>query len=135
MQYTRYMDQCRRRLLEAIEMQTDYSADIMLDLQNVCLDAHDTFTLYDFENAEVSGDLAIKSLVGGLMERLRAVEEKSQSQRGSPLLRESAPPISPAVFLINIKQANNDFSCMHEHMYTKSQCTRTSGHRLVHQQR
>lgn len=87
MQYTRYMDQCRRRLSQAIELQTDCSIHIMIGMQNVCLDALDTFTLYDFENVEVSGDLAIKSLVHGFMERLRAIEEKAKIQRGGPLLR------------------------------------------------
>jgi hypothetical protein len=90
MQYTRYMEQCRRRLSQGIELQTDSSIDIMISMQNVCLDALDTFTLYDFENVEVSGDLAIKSLVHGFMQRLKAIEEKANIQRGGPLMR--TPP-------------------------------------------
>jgi hypothetical protein len=80
------MDQCRRRLLETIEMQTDYSIDAMISMQNVCLDAHDVFTLYDFENAEVSGDLAIKSLVVGFTDRLKMIQERLQNLRGTALL-------------------------------------------------
>jgi hypothetical protein len=87
MQYTRYMEQCRRRLSQGVELQTDSSIDIMISMQNVCLDALDTFTLYDFENVEVSGDLAIKSLVHGFIQRLRAIEEKASIQRAGPLLR------------------------------------------------
>lgn len=87
MQYTRYMDQCRRKLLDAVEMQTDYSADAMIGMQNVCMDALDTFTLYDFENADVTGDLAIKSLISSYLERLRIIEQKVQGYRDGPLLR------------------------------------------------
>jgi hypothetical protein len=100
MQYTRYMDQCRRRLLEAIEMQTDYSVEALITMQNVCMDTLDTFTLYDFENAEVSGDLAIKSLVVGYLERLRAIEERVQNYRNGPLLREYRT--TPTVHISNV---------------------------------
>ncbi|KIW03771.1 uncharacterized protein PV09_05075 [Verruconis gallopava] len=86
MQYTKYMEQCRRRLLDALEMQTDYSIDVLIGLQNICLDALDVFTLYDFENPEISGDLAIKTIIHGMMERLRAIEEKAQKDRNSSLL-------------------------------------------------
>ena len=82
------MDTCRRRLVDAIEMQTDHTLDVMISMHLVCLDVNETFSLHDFENAEVSGDLVINSLVVGFLERLRAIEERTRSYRGGPLLRE-----------------------------------------------
>ena len=109
MQYTRYMEQCRRRLSQGIELQTDYSIDIMISTQNVCLDALDTFTLYDFENVEVSGDLAIKSLVHGFMERLRAIEEKANIQRGGPLLAKEQRLLAYAQSYVHEVAIHKDF--------------------------
>ena len=109
MQYTRYMEQCRRRLSQGIELQTDYSIDIMISMQNVCLDALDTFTLYDFENVEVSGDLAIKSLVHGFMERLRAIDEKANLQRGGPLLASEQRLLAYAQSYVHEVAIHKDF--------------------------
>ena len=88
------MDKCRQQLIESIEAESDYSIDVLISVQNVCLDVNDTFTLYDVENADVTGELAIKSLVRGFLDNITVVEERTRANRYSNLQRMSFPCIT-----------------------------------------
>lgn len=77
MHYTKFMDKCRQKLIEAAELESDLTIDALVSIYSTCNEVNETFTLYDVESSDVKGDIAIRSLVQSYLERLRSVQDQT----------------------------------------------------------
>lgn len=86
-QYTKYMDKCSSLLSTAVESQADRWIRSLIDIENTCLQAIETFSLFDPENAEIRGDLALQSVVGNFSQRIDMIGANLPSEYGGMIRR------------------------------------------------
>ena len=72
---TKHLKKCCQLLAQANDSIHDQWIAFYVELEDIILDACDTFSLHDVENSEVSGDLVLQSLVGKFSYRLQLLEQ------------------------------------------------------------
>ena len=51
-----------------------------MDVESLCTQIDDTFSLYDIESCEARGDLALQSLVNGFSRRIDSIRKELPAQ-------------------------------------------------------
>lgn len=76
------MDKCSHLLSTSVEGQADRWIRSLIDIENTCLQAIETFSLFDTENAEIRGDLALQSVVDNFSQRIDMIAGNLPSEYG-----------------------------------------------------
>jgi hypothetical protein len=85
MQYTKYMKKCSEQLIKSSELESDVWIKVLVEIQNICSEANEIFSLYDVENCETNGDMIIQTLINGFSDRLSLLSASLPAE-GNPQL-------------------------------------------------
>jgi hypothetical protein len=107
MQYTKYMERCRQCLVDTMEMESDYDIGVSISVHKVCNEVNETFTLYDVENCDITGDLAIKSLSVGYLDKIRLIENSMHPTNNNTSVTQRKSSNNPA-YIPNLRSDPDD---------------------------